>query len=286
MHQENKRKYEMRVATVDGLVTLFYDGSKMLYNEELDLEWHRAYNHERSAGRDGSGAARILSNECKEYIKERWTWQQIIVVEGVTEISEHTFESCYSISRVIFADTVVRIEKRAFLYCKNLYHIKLSINLELIGEEAFEYCNLFSVFVPPTCTEIGRSAFECNENLFILNVPQHTELGRGIINDTRLMKILGYSYWMQNIINPPEVNEKIKSVNDGDEYHLHRVCSSFQPRKQVIGAIIDENGIGAFQERNGIGITASHYLAKNPYKDITELDIIRDYIMKKMGESI
>ena len=29
----------MRVATVDGLVTLFYDGSKKLYNDELDDEW-------------------------------------------------------------------------------------------------------------------------------------------------------------------------------------------------------------------------------------------------------
>ena len=172
------------------------------------------------------------------------------------------------------------------MYCKNLYLIKLSINLEFIGNDAFQYCNLFTVFVPPACTEIGRSAFAYNENLFILNVPQHTELGRGIINDTRLMKILGYSYWMQNIINPPEVNEKIKSVNDGDEYHLHRVCSSFQPRKQDIGAVIDENGIGAFAQRNIIGITPSHYLAKNPYKDITEIDIIRNYIMKQTGESM
>jgi hypothetical protein len=38
----------MRVATVDGLVTLFYDGSKELYNRELNNEWEVEYcDHDR-----------------------------------------------------------------------------------------------------------------------------------------------------------------------------------------------------------------------------------------------
>lgn len=34
----------MRVATIDGLLTLFYDGSEELYNQKLDDELEKAYN--------------------------------------------------------------------------------------------------------------------------------------------------------------------------------------------------------------------------------------------------
>lgn len=32
-----------------------------------------------------------LSDECRQYYRERLSWQQIIIVEGVTEIPECTF---------------------------------------------------------------------------------------------------------------------------------------------------------------------------------------------------
>lgn len=83
----------MRIATVDGLVNLYYDGSKELYNEELRDELSQAYDRIRRL--DGLDAAKGIafedlevSVECKNYCIERMTWQQVIVVEGVTEIPE------------------------------------------------------------------------------------------------------------------------------------------------------------------------------------------------------
>ena len=92
----------MRVATVDGLVILLYDGSKELYNDRLDFELlTTGIEHGRRLIQGQAiFEAMDLSDECKRYIRERMSWQQIIVMEGVTTIPEHTFKGCKNIKRV------------------------------------------------------------------------------------------------------------------------------------------------------------------------------------------
>ncbi|GFH46380.1 hypothetical protein CTEN210_02854 [Chaetoceros tenuissimus] len=175
----------MRVATVDGLVTLFYDGSKQLYNEELSLEWvHGCIDNNYDCG---TWEEWDLSEECKKYWRERQSWQQVIVVEGVTEIQERTFRDCRNIKRVIFANTVIRIERSAFNGC-SLGYVKLSTNLEYIGSNAFTNCDLVSVFIPPRCRAIGEHAFRYNHNLKIFSVPQQAQLDKNIIAKTKLLE--------------------------------------------------------------------------------------------------
>ena len=113
----------MRVANVNGLVTLFYDGSKVLYNSELHNEWDYSselHNEwvdilENIFDLD-SWEEWNLSDRCKRYWKERQTWQQVIILDGVTVIPEKTFHGCKKITRVIFADTVVRIKTEAIFF--------------------------------------------------------------------------------------------------------------------------------------------------------------------------
>ena len=275
----------MRVATVDCLVTLFYDGSKELYNEELNIEWWNA--HCQHTTEDGSWEEWDLSDECREYWRERLSWQQVIIEEGVTEIPAEMFVNCWNIKRVIFADTVVRIEYRAFLNCKSLVFCKLSIILEYIGDYAFCKCNLSNVFIPPSCREICEYAFNLNKNLSIMNVPQHVELGRSVIPGTALLKASPFQVnadgWYEDEIND-DMNAWIKNMNHGEALSLHRACSSFQPLKQVLSAIIQEKGLKAFKVKNSAGITPSQYLKENPYTEMTEKDIINDYLMRLMGE--
>ena len=148
----------MRVEQVDGLLTVFYDGT-ILSNFDLDYE-HTVFGEEDR------------SEECESYVNERYSWQQVIVMEGVSIIPESTFNWCKNIKRVIFPSTVIRIEERAFLCCTSLVLIKLSIHLEYIGENAFNSCDLESVFIPPTCEVIGEYSFAYNKNLTILHVPR------------------------------------------------------------------------------------------------------------------
>ncbi|GFH58503.1 hypothetical protein CTEN210_14979 [Chaetoceros tenuissimus] len=277
----------MRVATVDGLVTLFYDGSKPLWNQELYSEWYPQYK--RRYGEIERWEEWNLSIECKEYWRERLSWQQVIVVDGVTEIPRETFLYCVNVKKVIFANTVIRIENRAFHFCFDLVYIKLSINLEYIGEDVFGSCDLSSVFLPPRCREVGRYAFDCNTNLAIVHVPQNVELGPRVFGNTKLIDDSSFAdeeddYGDYIFADEEAVQEWIKNINNDDKYALHRACCSFSPSKQDIFTILEEIGIGAFSVENGAGITPSQYLKENPYADIDEMDIIRDYTLKMMGE--
>ncbi|GFH44053.1 hypothetical protein CTEN210_00527 [Chaetoceros tenuissimus] len=276
----------MRVATVNGLVTLFYDGSKELCNEELHDEWEDQlveHNDEDIADWESWD----LSNECKQYIRERFSWQQIIVVEGVTEIPEWTFSDCRNIQRVILSNTVVRIEQLGFSRCKSLVYIKWSVNLEFIGDESFEECNLSSVFLPPRCRLVGSWAFGFNYNLNIFHVPQDTELGRLSFNKAKFLdKFPSRNTSTLYSDNNEEIHTWIKNIHDHEDYALHRACSSYQPLKEVIMSIIENKGLRAFKMENSIGITPSQYLRENPYADVTEQDIIKSYLMKMMGEVV
>lgn len=278
----------MRVATVDGLVTLFYDGSKELFNQDLEDEFDEAFRNifdylcpeddydEFSDPQQWPN----LSDECKEYLKEKHSWRQIIVMEGVTVIPEYTFYRC-NITRVIFADTVVRIETRAFYDVGLLFHIKLPINLEYIGEEAFFESRFQSIFIPPSCREIGFSAFGGSMCLLIFHLPDHTALAWGAMGQTKLVQ----RYASRSIHDEStSVEDWIRTINVGNECELHRVCCSFQPNIQDILEIVERKGIGAFQEENKIGITPSMYLQENPYTDISEKDLMRRYILNMMGE--
>ncbi|GFH43793.1 hypothetical protein CTEN210_00266 [Chaetoceros tenuissimus] len=279
----------MRVATVDGLVTLFYDGSRELYNMELEHEWFGNRGHVLDADTNKRMEVESLnvSDRCKKYIKERLSWQQIIVVDGVEEIPRETFSWCLEVKRVIFANTVIRIGKFAFCNCENLVYIKWSIFLGVIGQSAFRHCNLSSVFIPPTCEEIDRNAFAYNRNLSILHVPQDAQLGRCVFATTTIAKSSSlhvdrngwYSYGESN-----EMNQWLLNMNNDNKFSLHRACSSFQPLKEVLYPIISQKGLKAFREKNTAGITPSKYLKENPYTDLTEKEIIHDYLMKMMGE--
>ncbi|GFH46300.1 hypothetical protein CTEN210_02774 [Chaetoceros tenuissimus] len=125
----------------------------------------------------------------QQYLRERESWQQVVVVEEVTEIPENTFCFCKNIKRVIFSNTVVRIKAAAFSQCTSLTYIKFSINIEVIESAAFFKCDLIRVFIPPSCTHTGYSVFADNKNLAICHVPQQTQLGHLVIAGTKLIRL-------------------------------------------------------------------------------------------------
>ena len=280
----------MRVATVDGLLTLYYDGSKEPYDEDLHNEWNDCYmDQDLPTSWDDSWDLDSwdLSEACKKYMRKRQSWEQIIVVEGVTVIPESTFYDCCKVKRVIFANTVIKIKHTAFFGCKNLIYIKWSINIRVIGINAFGCCDLSSVFLPPRCREVESFAFCGNKNLTIFHVPQQTVLGIDVVDRTKLM---GYSRFEENRFGMfnSEHNERnawVRNINNDDKYALHRACCSFQPMINVIFAIIQEQGIRAFSRKNELGLTPSAYLKENPFADITEKEIIHYYIAQMMGEN-
>ncbi|GFH44336.1 hypothetical protein CTEN210_00810 [Chaetoceros tenuissimus] len=269
----------MRVADVGGLVTLFYDGSKSLVDETLSLEFLNEYfDYGRNINGWGSYSE---TDKCDRFVRERESWQEVVVMDGVTEIPRITFIFCHNIQRVIFADSVIRIEGGAFEGCRNLEFVKLSTNLEYIGLAAFFKCNLSSIFIPPRCEQIENLAFSRNRNLEIFNTPEDTELGDNLISSTKILQNSPF----ENGSNHGAVNNWLKNINAEDEFALHRICSSFQPSLEaVLDTMKDKGGPKAFQLKNNIGITPSRYLKENPYADLNEKDIIKQYILHMKGE--
>lgn len=274
----------MKVATVDGLVTLFYDGSEIvnrLLERELLMKIWKNYENPTEEDLDNHnrylGSFHRVSDKAKKYWKERQPWQQIIVMEGVTEIPRMTFYNCRNIKRIIFADTVVRIGNYAFKHCSNIVYIKWPINLEHIGIRTFSGCNLSSVYLPPRCREIKDFAFAKNENLAIFHAPEQIELGDHIIHGSKLIEYAPYKsdddrawfsqHWAMN-------------VNHSEKNALHRICCSFRPTAESIFAVIENQGIASFPMKNEVGISPCQYLEENPYANITQIEIIRHYVTK------
>ncbi|GFH46298.1 hypothetical protein CTEN210_02772 [Chaetoceros tenuissimus] len=294
----------MRLEIVDGLKTLFYDGSDIC-NEDYEYEIYRMKNLDRDGISEEEWdedsdteffVALRLSDECSTYFQERQSWEQVIVLDWVTVIPEKAFIDCYNIKKVIFANTVTEIKSCAFACCRSLVHFKQSIHLERIEDGAFIGCNLYSMFIPPSCRSIGsndkyRGVFRCNTNLKILNVPQTTHIYNGcnIIEDTKLFK--DFSFQENRPLIPDsfpdfhdEIHNWIKNINHEETCALHRACSSYHPLLEVIYAIIERKGLRAFNDKNIIGVTPPMYLKENPYAEITEAEVIRDYILTQLDE--
>ncbi|GFH43851.1 hypothetical protein CTEN210_00324 [Chaetoceros tenuissimus] len=193
-----------------------------------------------------------------------------------------TFFGCHNIHKVFFANTVTNIELCAFMDCKNLTFVKWSLNLQLIGDFAFHNCNLSSVFLPPRCRVIRGCAFARNSNLTIFTVPQDTQVGSSIVSYSKLLERSPFggddAYH--------ETNTWLKNVNNGENFALHRVCSSFRPTLQeILDTMKEKGGPKAFKVKNSIDITPSRYLKENPYAHVTEKEVIEKYILDMMGEN-
>ena len=247
-----------------------YQGKKTLfYNGEILFE--------------GVWVVRILAANGRSLIydwEERQTWEVIIVLPGVEIIPELTFYACLNVETIIMADDSVKtIGKGALDMCVNVSFVKLSRNLLYIGPLAFLYCrSLTSVFIPNSCRRINEKAFlDCNE-LTIFNVPQHTEVPEDALSKTALeAKAQDGNFTI----------EWVKSINEDNEYSLHRLCSSMDPSEaRIYQVICEQGGLSAMARKNTIGITPSEYLAANPYADVDEMKLMKRFVLENMGEIV
>lgn len=115
----------------------------------------------------------------------------------------------------------------------------------------------------------------------ILHVPHDTELAKYCIAKTKLAEVAPFE--SDDIDHTEELKAWIINHNVHDKYALHRACVSYNPLKQVVFRIIEEKGLKAFKEENDIGISPSRYLKENLYAEVSEMEIVRKYISKKLN---
>lgn len=85
---------------------------------------------------------------------------EIIIDEGVTNVSDYAFALCANIEKVTIPEGVTSIGQFAFAYCTNLKTVELPSTLERIGNQAFNYCtSLDNIVIPQSVTSIDCDAF-------------------------------------------------------------------------------------------------------------------------------
>ena len=90
--------------------------------------------------------------------------------------------------------------------------------MEFIGKAAFCLCTrLQTIFIPPSCTEIGDYAFWASDKFIIFTVPFNTQLGEGVVGGTALSK----KRFANSIYRKSDVESCIKTLNDGQDFALH-----------------------------------------------------------------
>ena len=88
----------------------------------------------------------------------------VIIPEGITEISDYAFANCCSLRSVVIPESVISIGNYAFFMSPidfpNLKSVTMSDNVKTIGDYAFAYCfYLTDLVIPDSVTTIGEYAF-------------------------------------------------------------------------------------------------------------------------------
>ena len=84
----------------------------------------------------------------------------VVIREGVTNISSYAFSDCWALNSIYIPNTVTSIGENAFHFCSALQSIAIPKSVKTIGKEAFNYCSsLTSIIV-----EEGNGTYDSRGN--------------------------------------------------------------------------------------------------------------------------
>ena len=85
--------------------------------------------------------------------------RNLIVPEGMTEISNYLFQDCTELRTVLLPETVTTIGRYAFSGCKNLETMVIPAGVAEIGDEAFASTGMWSIIFQGNAPVIAKNAF-------------------------------------------------------------------------------------------------------------------------------
>lgn len=99
--------------------------------------------------------------------------EQVVLPDKVTEIGEHAFGGCSSITSITIPEGVTSIGEDAFNNCSSLISITIPGSITEIGEHAFQACSsITSITIPGSVTKIGEHAFQACTSLTSVTIPE------------------------------------------------------------------------------------------------------------------
>lgn len=94
--------------------------------------------------------------------------KKIVIEEGLEEIGDYSFASCYSLIEVELPDSVTTVGDYAFAWSSNIVNVKIPDNV-ILGKACFISNRLTQI--PQNITSIGETMFANCEELKVVNIP-------------------------------------------------------------------------------------------------------------------
>ena len=113
----------------------------------------------------------------------------VVIEEGITGISAHTFYKCFNMESIVIPSTVRSIGAVAFCDCKALKEIVIPEGVTMIGNTTFQGCkSLTRVVLPESLTSIAQNAF-LDSGIVSIEIPDNVNfLGRYVFNNCASLK--------------------------------------------------------------------------------------------------
>lgn len=140
--------------------------------------------------------------------------EDVVIPEGVTEIGNKAFHSCFYLESIEIPNGVTTIGNEAFTLCNSLRFIHIPNSVTSIGDGAFSWCeSLQSVKIPDSVTSIGENAFwEC-KSLQSIEIPNGvTEIERDTFYGCKSLKSV-------------KIPKSVKKIDSNAFYHCNRIKS-------------------------------------------------------------
>ena len=134
----------------------------------------------------------------------------LVIPYGITEIKQHAFQDCYSLTSVTISNSVTSIGSSAFSGCRGFANITFPNSVMSIGDYAFRFCyGLTSVTIGEGVTSIGNNAFSyCTGLKEVINYSNLT-LTKGSSNN-------GYiAYYADKVIKAGVVGDFVFNTENG-----------------------------------------------------------------------
>lgn len=140
--------------------------------------------------------------------------EDVVIPEGVTEIGNKAFHSCFYLESIEIPNGVTTIGNEAFTLCDSLRFIHIPNSVTSIGDGAFSWCkSLQSVKIPDSVTSIGENAFwECKSL-------QSIEIPNGVTEIER------HTFYGCKSLKSVKIPKSVKKIDSNAFYHCNRIKS-------------------------------------------------------------
>ena len=103
---------------------------------------------------------------------EYFTFANVTIPDGVTDIGAYAFFTCDSLESVAIPDSVTGLGDNAFDSCYSLAEVTIPASVTSIGDNVFRWCfSLTGVTIPDSVTSIGYGAFSWCRGLRSVTIP-------------------------------------------------------------------------------------------------------------------